>query len=286
MDEDKIKCFYDIVKPHLNEKDRRLVVAGAAIAEGRGGISKLNRATGMAREVIRNGIHEIETDDIKAIETEKSSERIRREGGGRKKVTEIDPTLQEDLKSLIDPVTRGDPESSLLWTSKSLRNLADDLKKKSHDVSYVTVRTLLQEMGFSLQADFKSIEPGQHADRNDQFEYIYKNVKEMQAGNQPIISVDTKKKELIGNYKNDGREWNPKGQPTKVDTHDFENKELGRAIPFGVYDITENKGWVSVGITKDTSQFAVATIRNWWTEMGKEVYPKAQELMITANRWK
>ena len=283
MDEDKIKCFYDIVKPHLNEKDRRLVVAGAAIAEGRGGISKLNRATGMAREVIRNGIHEIETDDIKAIEAEKSTERIRREGGGRKKVTEIDPTLQEDLKSLIDPVTRGDPESSLLWTSKSLRNLADDLKKKGHDVSYVTVRTLLQEMGFSLQADFKSIEPGQHADRNEQFEYIYKNVKEMQAGNQPIISVDTKKKELIGNYKNNGREWNPKGQPTKVDSHDFENKELGHAIPFGVYDITENKGWVSVGITKDTSQFAVATIRNWWTEMGKEVYPEAQELMINAD---
>jgi hypothetical protein len=184
---------------------------------------------------------------------------------------------------LIDPITRGDPESSLLWTSKSLRNLADDLKKKGHDVSYVTVRRMLQEMGFSLQAYFKSIEPGQHADRNEQFEYIYENVKEMQTGNQPIISVDTKKKELIGNYKNNGQEWNPKGQPIKVDTHDFENKELGHAIPFGVYDITENKGWVSVGITKDTSQFAVSTIRNWWTEMGQEVYPEAQELMITAD---
>ena len=283
MDEGKIKCFYGIVKPHLNEKARRLVLAGFAIAEGRGGISKLNRATGIAREVIRNGIHEIETGDGKETEIEKSSERIRKEGGGRKKVTEIDLTLQEDLKSLIDPVTRGDPESSLLWTSKSLRNLADDLKKKGHEVSYVTVRTLLQEMGFSLQADFKSIEPGQHADRNEQFEYIYNNVKEMQGRNQPIISVDTKKKELIGNYKNNGREWNPKGQPTKVDTHDFESKELGHAIPFGVYDITENKGWVSVGITKDTSQFAVATIRSWWTEMGKDVYPEAQELMITAD---
>lgn len=222
---------------------------------------------------LRN-IHEIEADENKQIEAEKSSERIRREGGGRKKATEIDRTLQVDLQSLIDPVTRGERESSLLWTSKSLRNLAEDLKKKGHDVSYVTVRTLLQEMGFSIQADFKSIEPGQHADRNEQFEYIYKNVKEMQAGNKPIISVDTKKKELIGNYKNNDREWNPKKQPTKVDTHDFEEKELDHAIPFGVYDITENKGWVSVGITKDTSQFAVSTIRSWWTEMGKNFIPK------------
>lgn len=283
VDEDNIKRFYGRVKPHLNEKDRRLVVAGMALTEGRGGISKISRATGLARKVIRDGIQELESDGAPAIEAEKSSERIRREGGGRKKATEIDPTLEEDLKLLIDPITRGDPESSLLWTSKSLRNLADELKTKGHDVSHVTVRTLLQNMGFSLQANFKSIEPGQHADRNEQFEYIYQHVKEMQDRNQPIISVDTKKKELIGPYKNNGREWHPKGQPTRVDTHDFENKELGHAIPFGVYDITANKGWVSVGITKDTSQFAVATIRTWWFEMGKAVYPQAQELMITAD---
>jgi hypothetical protein len=184
---------------------------------------------------------------------------------------------------LIDPATRGDPESPLLWTSKSLRKIADELEAKGHRVSYVTVRKMLQQQGFSLQADFKTVEPGQHADRNEQFEYIYTNVKKMQERGQPIISVDTKKRENIGNFKNGGQEWQPEKQPVEVNSHDFEDKSLGHAIPFGVYDITGNQGWVSVGITRDTSKFAVSTIRSWWHEMGEECYPDAVELMITAD---
>jgi len=281
MDENEIKRFFETVKPHLNEKARRIVTAGAAMAKGRGGISKMSRASGMAREVIRSGIKEIEGGALTS--DEESAERVRKPGGGRKKAIEHNPALLADLLSLIDPATRGDPESPLLWTSKSLRHLEKELRAKGHDASYVTIRALLKSQGFSLQANFKAIDPKQHEDRDAQFLYIYDTIKGMQHLGQPIISVDTKKKELVGEYKSNGREWAAKSSPTEVLTHDFEDKDLGHAIPFGVYDVTENQGWVSVGITHDTSQFAVSSIRNWWNEMGKETYPHAEELMITAD---
>jgi len=281
MDENEMKAFFERIKPHLNEKARRIVTASAAIALGRGGISEINKASGMSREVISTGIKELE-EGTQAFDGEPVG-RIRRPGGGRKKAVQHDPELLSDLLNLIDPATRGDPESPLLWTSKSLRHLEKELRALGHKVSYVTVRDLLKSQGFSLQANYKTLDPGQHEDRDAQFLYIYGSLKEMQRLGQPVISVDTKKKELVGEYKNDGCEWAPKDRPTEVLTHDFENKELGHAIPFGVYDITENQGWVSVGITRDTSQFAVSSIRNWWNEMGKEAYPYAEELMITAD---
>jgi hypothetical protein len=191
--------------------------------------------------------------------------------------------LRVDLLGLLEPAARGDLESALLWTSKSLRNLADELRTMGHSVSHVTIRSMLKEMGFSLQADFKTIEKNQHPDRNGQFEHIYSKVKEMQHLQQPVISVDTKKRELIGQYKNGGREWAPTSQPVQVNSHDFEDPELGHAIPYGVYDVSANNGWVSVGITKDTSQFAAASILAWWREMGASAYPYAEELMITAD---
>ena len=279
MENSDIKCVLDELKPYLNERTRRLAVASFAKSLGRGGISRMHVITGMSREVIGKGIKELESG---VTEEDQEVTRIRKEGGGRKKKAETDTTLASDLFRLIDPVTRGDPESPLLWTSKSLRTLAEELSI-DRKVSHETVRTLLKGMGYSLQADYKTIEKNQHPDRNEQFEYIYAQLKETQENNQPVISVDTKKRELVGNYKNGGREWNPKRYPTPVDVHDFEDKELGHAIPFGVYDVTNNQGWVSVGINYDTSQFAVNSIRNWWYEMGKEIYPEAHELMITAD---
>ena len=284
MDESNIKWFYGMVKPFLNEKGRRLFAAQAALSIGRGGISVMNRVTGMARESIRKGVNELSAGIVSnEMESAKPDGRMRKEGAGRKRATETNPGLESALSSLVEPATRGDPESSLLWTSKSVRNLADELNSMGHNVSRETVRTLLKDMGYSLQANYKSLEPNQHEDRNEQFEYIYTTMKEKQSKNQPVISVDTKKREIIGNYKNGGKEWHPEKHPLEVNVHDFENKELGHAIPFGVYDVAENQGWVSVGITRDTSMFAVSSIRNWWNEMGIDRYPEATELMITAD---
>lgn len=281
MDTKNMKCFYEMAKPYMNEKARRHFVATAALTFGKGGISVMSRATGVAREVIRNGIRELSESTQYTADNE--GDHIRKQGAGRKRAYVKDQSLALDLSQLVEPATRGDPESSLLWTSKSIRNLTDELKAKGHDVSRETVRLLLKEMGYSLQANYKGIEENQHADRNEQFEYIYETVKATQARGQPVISVDTKKRELIGNYKNNGKEWRPAGDPLDVKVHDFEDKELGHAIPFGVYDISENQGWVSVGITHDTSRFAVSSIRNWWNEMGKDIYTDATELMITAD---
>jgi len=281
MDENNIKCFYEIAKRFMNEEGRRHFVATAALTYGKGGISAMSRATGMAREVIRNGIGEVS--EVIPTEREDSDARIRKQGAGRKRAYVKDESLAMDLSTLVEPVTRGDPESSLLWTSKSIRNLTDELNAKGHRVSRETVRLLLKEMGYSLQANYKDIENNQHEDRNKQFEYIYETMKDAQSRNQPVISVDTKKRELVGNYKNNGQEWRPEWQPIKVNVHDFEDKELGHAIPFGVYDISGNQGWVSVGITHDTSRFAVSSIQSWWNEMGHDVYPDAVELMITAD---
>ncbi|MDR1603210.1 MAG: ISAzo13 family transposase [Gracilibacteraceae bacterium] len=281
--ETKLKERYERISPFLDERTKRLFVANEAIALGFGGITDVSRITGVTRPTITRGIAELSTDVESGGGPTGNDDRIRNPGGGRKLITQTDPTIVADLTGILEPITRGDPESPLLWTSKSLRNLADELRKKGHKTSHVTVGTLLKDMGFSLQADYKNLEPGQHPDRNEQFEYIYATTRKTQSKGLPVISVDTKKRELVGEFKNNGREWHPKGAPTVVDTHDFEDKELGHAIPFGVYDLSANNGWVSVGITKDISQFAANSVRSWWEEMGKDTYPNATELQITAD---
>lgn len=286
MEDAKIREAYDLINPYLNEKTRRFYIACEAIKYGWGGISKLNEITGLSKEVISNGINELRNgvDVLKNEEAPPSCEtRIRKEGGGRKKLTDKEPSIKKALEQLLEPATRGDPCSPLRWTSKSLRKLTEELKSQGYNVSHETVRVMLLEMGYSLQANFKNIEKNQHEDRNEQFENIYVAVCDAQLRNQPVISIDTKKKEIIGNYKNNGKEWCQKNEPVEVNVHDFMDKELGKAIPYGVYDITKNQGWVSIGIDHDTSQFAVSTIRNWWYQMGKEVYQQAEELVITAD---
>ena len=251
--------------------------ATEAEALGRGGISAVSRATGIDRNTIAKGLKEIGSPETL------TPERIRREGGGRKRTSVLDPQLMENLERLIDPQTRGDPESPLRWTCKSVRKLADELKRKGHQVSHKLVAALLHEMGYSLQANRKVREGKNHPDRNAQFEKINRKVRHRISRQQPVISVDCKKKELVGDFKNAGREWHPKGQPEEVRVHDFKIKELGKAIPYGVYDLQRNTGWVSVGVSHETSAFAVATIRRWWKEMGRKVYSKATSLQIVAD---
>jgi hypothetical protein len=266
----------------MNEKLKRHWAACEALAMGRGGIATVAQATGMSRTTIRKGILEVQhlypelTDQV-------APERVRRPGGGRQPLTEHDPTLISDLQHLVDPVTRGEPTSALLWTSKSTRTLAKELGRLGHVVSYRMVARLLLEQGFSLQANRKTREGKQHPDRDAQFQYINRQVRRFQRNGQPVISVDAKKRELVGNFKNGGREWQPRGQPERVRTHDFRDKTLGVAIPYGVYDLTHNEGWVSVGIDHNTAPFAIESIRRWWTRMGVLTYPKANELLITAD---
>jgi len=263
--------------PVMTERSKRIWAATEAQALGRGGISAVSRATGMDRNTIAKGVREIESPETLA------PERIRRPGGGRKRASAIDSTLMEDLERLIDPVTRGDPTSPLRWTCKSVRKLSDELGHKGHQVSHTVVAALLHEMGYSLQANRKVREGKQHPDRNAQFGKINRKVRHRIARRQPVISVDCKKKELVGDFKNGGREWHPKGQPEKVRVHDFKIKELGKAIPYGVYDLHRNTGWVSVGVSHETAVFAVATIRRWWKEMGSKSYSKACSLQIVAD---
>jgi len=272
-----VRQIFDILHPVLDERTRRHFVAAGAMAIGYGGISEISRATTVCRETIREGIRELnEPGTI-------PKGRIRKEGGGRKKIVEKDPTLRTDLESLIEPVTRGDPESPLRWTCKSVRKLAAELKALGHDTSHRMVAELLHEMNYSLQANKKTIEGSSHPDRNAQFEHIHKQVQIHLVNGQPAISVDTKKKELVGNFKNSGRELRPKGDPEQVRVHDFVIPELGRAAPYGVYDMGRNVGWVSVGIDHDTAAFAVETIRRWWYSMGQQTYPNAKQLLITAD---
>ena len=245
---------------------------------GRGGVSAVSRITGLARSTIRRGLDELEGAAGAAI-----SVRVRRPGGGRKKATEVDPTLLCDLKDLIEPTTRGDPEAALLWTSRSLRNLADALRTMGHEIGHNVVGDLLRQLNYSLQSNRKTKEGTHNPDRDAQFGYINTQVKVALAAEQPAISVDTKKKELVGDFKNAGRELRPKGQPEPVRVHDFRIPELGRAAPYGVYDIAGNTGWVSVGIDHDTASFAVNAIRRWWLEMGRARYPEAKALLITAD---
>jgi hypothetical protein len=276
-----IRWKYDGLSPVLDERSRRQWAATEAVELGWGGISAVANATGLARDTIRVGVGELLRRKIRPKELPTS--RIRREGGGRKRLTDIDPALLTALDALVEPSTRGDPESPLRWTCKSTRRLAAELTRQDHPVSPRTVAYLLRATGYSLQANRKTREGTSHPDRNAQFEFINAQVQNFQKRSQPVISVDTKKKELIGNFKNGGREWQPQGQPEEVRVHDFQDKTLGKAIPYGVYDVTNNQGWVNVGIDHDTARFAAASIFRWWRKMGASRFPRAGQLMITAD---
>ena len=263
------------MRPHLDEKTKRLWATTEIRALGRGGIILVHRATGIAVSTLRRAlIHE------PALLPQG---RIRHPGGGRKQQTQTDPTLLGDLEALVDPVTRGDPESPLRWSSKSTAKLADELRVKGHCISTELVRQLLHRLGYRLQANQKTKEGMSHPERDAQFMYIKERTVALQQRRQPVISVDCKKKELVGSFKNGGREWHPTGEPEQVNVHDFLDKELGKAIPYGVYDVTMNQGFVNVGIDHDTAEFAVATIARWWEQIGKAMYPDATELQIVAD---
>jgi transposase len=265
-----------ILSPHLNEKQRRLLVAAEAKTLGWGGVSKVAKATGVSRVTIHKALAEIEGKRVIA-------ERVRKTGGGRKDIVEYHPEILERLEALVDPVTRGDPRSPLRWTCKSTRQLSQELERKGYSISNVTVADLLHRLGYSLQANAKTLEGASHPDRDAQFQYINGQVKAFLRRHQPVISVDTKKKELVGQFKNVGQEWQPKGKPERVEIHDFASPEFPKVIPYGVYDIGQNMGWVNVGTDHDTASFAVASIRSWWLAMGQEIYPRATDLLICAD---
>lgn len=267
------------LEPFLDERMRRLLAASEAHGLGSRSISRVARATGVSRRAVRQGLLEL----AEAPSLPPPAGRIRKPGGGRKRTTAIDPTLREELEKLIEPVTRGDPESPLRWTCKSVRRLADELCAQGHQTSHRMVAELLHEMNYSLQANSKTLEGGDHPDRNAQFEHIHQAVQGQLAATQPVISVDTKKKELVGDFKNGGRELRPQGQPEQVRVHDFMIPELGRANPYGVYDLAYNTGWVSVGVDHDTAAFAVESIRRWWNGMGRDLYCGATRLLIVAD---
>lgn len=267
----------------LDERLRRLYAASEAKVLGHGGITLVQKATGVARNSIKLGLKELLTSQQEGVAEGDVSRRLRRVGGGRKATVKDDVKLLEALESLVEPVTRGDPESVLRWTCKSLRQLETELRSQGYVVSHTSIGDLLRKLGYSLQGNRKTLEGGDHPDRNAQFEFINARAEKGIHNGQPVISVDTKKKELVGQYKNGGKELRPKGEPEQVKVYDFVDKDLGRANPYGVYDITNNLGWVSVGTDHDTASFAVATIRRWWFGMGKELYPDARELLITAD---
>jgi hypothetical protein len=278
---ERIRQKYRSLSPLMDERMRRQWAASEADALGWGGVSLVSFATGLARNTIAVGLGEL--DHRRRHPRQAVALRIRGVGGGRKPMAQIDPGLQRALESLVDAATRGHPESPLRWTCKSTARLAEELTRQNHPVSDRTVAALLKEAGYSLQANRKTREGSSHPDRNAQFEYIGRAVIACQRQNQPVVSVDTKKKELVGEFKNAGQEWHPHGQPPEVNVHDFPDKTLGKAIPYGVYDLASNEGWVSVGIDHDTAQFAAASIRRWWQEMGCRRFSKARQLMITAD---
>ena len=267
---------YAVLRPHLDERQRRLFLGAEASELGRGGIKAVSRATGVHPDTVARGVHELEGDP-------EPQDRVRAPGGGRKKLVENDPDLAVQLQALVDPVTRGDPMSLLMWTTKSTRHLADALTTMGHAVSDRTVARMLRTLGFSLQSNTKVVEGRQHEDRDAQFRYLADQVTEHAAAGQPVISVDTKKKELVGDFKNNGREYQPAGQPERVNVHDFPDTDLGKAIPYGIYDVSANTGWVSVGTDHDTSAFAVQTLRRWWDTIGTARYPDADRLLICAD---
>ncbi|MBM9538859.1 ISAzo13 family transposase [Desulfobulbus alkaliphilus] len=274
---------YQLLRPHLDEATMRICAAADAMVLGRGGPSLVAKASGLSRTTVYAGLSDLKQPDILPIAPVRATGRIRRPGGGRKSLTEVDPDLLSDLNRLVDPITRGDPESPLRWTCKSTTKLAQELRDQGHRVSQRTVWTLLDQLGYSMQSNRKAREGTENPDRDAQFLFIANKVEQFQANGLPVISVDTKKKELIGRFKNAGREWQRKGLPEEVNVHDFADKELGKVVPYGVYDLTHNQGWVSVGINHDTAEFAVATIRRWWKRMGVRFYPEATDLLITAD---
>ena len=275
IDIEPIRERFSAVAPFLDERGRRLVAAAEAFAAGYGGIAAVAMATGVAPSTIGRGLKELAQDE--------PSERIRRPGAGRKRTISKDPTLLPDLEALVEPTTRGDPESPLRWTCKSVRRLAQALQAQGHEVSRTLVAGLLNEAGYSLQGNRKTTEGDSHPDRDAQFGYINTQVTTAMAEQQPVISVDTKKKELVGDFRNNGREYRPQGNPEEVRVHDFLIKELGRAVPYGIYDLAANSGWVSVGVDHDTAAFAVNSIRQWWLTVGRARYPEATRLLITAD---
>lgn len=279
--DDELHKKFNLILPHLNEQTARLYLGSEAQILGRGGKQRVANLAGVSRVRIDKGIAELTAK--KMVKEDSPLQKIRKAGGGRKQLKESQAGLLEALESIVTPHTRGDPMKVLLWSSKSLRNIEKSLKEKGYLVSYVTVGELLKSIGYSLQGNKKTDEGGNDPDRNEQFEFINKTALSFMADNAPVISVDCKKKELIGNFKNAGTDWFVKGKAPEVNVYDFIDKELGKAVPYGVYDIAKNEGWVSVGISKDTAEFAVNSIRTWWQQMGKEQYPLADKLLVTAD---
>jgi Rhodopirellula transposase DDE domain len=277
-----VRTKFQVLEPLMTERLRRQWAASEAESLGRGGVNLVARATGLSRTTIWAGRRELRRradrpqDDL-------TPERVRAPGGGRHLVEENDAALLTALRDLVESSTRGDPQSPLFWTSKSTRKLAEELGDQGHPVSHQTVAALLSDWGYSLQANRKTKEGQDHPDRDEQFAYITRRVREFQRDAQPVVSVDAKKKELVGDFRNPGREWHPRGRPAKVRAKDFMDKQLGKAIPEGVYDLSRNEGWVSVGVDHDTAEFAVESIRRWWQEMGSWAYPRARRLLITAD---
>jgi hypothetical protein len=271
-----LATLFELVSPHLNERQRRLLLGAGARALGRGGGARMARLSGMSRPTVYAGVRELD-------EPPDPHGRIRRPGGGPKRLRDTDPELVEALDRLVDPDTRGDPDSPLRWTTKSTRELAETLTAQGHPVSDDTVGRLLKQQGYRLQRTVKTLEGAQHQDRDAQFRYLNEQAREHLAAAQPVVSVDTKKKELVGRFANGGAEWQPSGEPVEVKVHDFPDPALGKAIPYGVYDLGRNAGWVSVGVDHDTAAFAVATLRRWWEQVGRVAYPEASRLLVMAD---
>jgi transposase len=278
-----VRQKYTRLSPVMNEKVQRRGAAAEALGLTRGGIALVAQATGLSRTTIAAGIRELQGGQQGATAETNGTERVRRRGGGRKSVVPHDPAVLEALEALVEPTTRGDPQSPLRWTCKSTRRLATELQRQGHVLSYQTVALLLQALGYSLQRTRKTREGASHPDRNAQFEHISRKVKAFQRRGQPVISVDAKKKEVVGNFANKGQEWQPIGHPEQVRTRDFPDQALGKVIPYGVYDPVANAGWVSVGVDHDTAAFATESIRRWWEEMGQVRYHDATELLVTAD---
>ena len=279
----EIRSRYEGLAPVMDERVTRLWAACEAKALGRGGTAAVTEATGILGKRIRSGIRELKEIGHHPPEEAPREQRVRRPGAGRKPLSETDPTLVVDLDGLVEPLTRGDPESPLRWTCKSVRKLADELRAMGHRVGPQKVSELLHDMDYSLQGTRKTREGSAHPDRNEQFEHINAQARSFQRAGEPVISVDTKKKELVGDFANGGKEWRPAGEPEPVRVHDFIDERLGKAIPYGVYDIGRNEGWVNVGIDHDTAEFAVESIRRWWRRMGRYAYPDATRLLLTAD---
>ena len=279
MDEAVLAGKFAAIMPYLNERQRRLLVAAEARALGRGGVSLVASVARVSRPTIHKGLSELAAGPA----VSEAATRIRRPGAGRKKLRDKDPDLLRDLEALVDPDARGDPISPLRWTCKSVRQLADALSRQGHQVSYEVVRDLLSKAGYSLQANAKRLEGATHPDRDAQFRYLNEQVKEFLAARQPVVSVDAKKKELVGRYKNAGLEWRPKGVPEEVNVYDFLSQAEGRAIPYGIYEVGRNVGWVNVGRDHDTASFAVESLRRWWRAMGCAVYPQADRVLVCAD---